>query len=399
MPLQGTQQAKGKAAKPPSTKLASGAKTGPTWTAPKTITHPEHHHTLNHLNQVAAYYAVLSSTSVSSSSTASISALQLQSELTRSAKTLSRKAVIRLDTSTKRGACGRCDAVLVEGLTMSVRSKASGPHDHLLKKKCGLCGTVVRVPAPNLVPRIEDGGTKRDGAIVGQREEKSESATAKQKSSQRQRRRIGSIKRQLLRESQTRGFVDEEASSTSHPSELDSATKCPVASKPKLSRGQRRQARVDKLQHRSSSQQSDGKATTAPAAKRRRRDSQLLPSTIAGSNTALDPVEASGGDDQLQHIPRYEGRAQRPQLPHFNDRVQGSGWDEPFTKLSSHLQSNSTEALAGSENSAGRSATKNEEKEVTAQALDHWQIAARSRGDHLLVSGVGKNGSLGASVS
>ena len=86
---------------------------------------------------------------------------------------------------------------MIEGLTMSIRNKASGPHDHVSKKRCGVCGAVVRLPAPDLVPEIGVGKGARDEQKE-QEEGTSEAAKGKQKVSQRQRRRTGSIKRHLL---------------------------------------------------------------------------------------------------------------------------------------------------------------------------------------------------------
>ncbi|UTT88198.1 hypothetical protein NDA17_007762 [Ustilago hordei] len=389
MPSKGAQRPKGKSVVKP----APPAKAGPTWTAPKTITHPEHHHTLNHLNQVAAYYAVLSSTfDFSSSSYASTSALHLQSEITRSAKTLSRKSVIRLDTSVKRRACGRCEAVMIEGLTMSIRNKASGPHDHVSKKKCGVCGAVVRQPAPDLVPEIGVGKGPRDGQKE-QEEGTSEAAKGKQKVSQRQRRRTGSIKRHLLGKIKAKDDGEEEGSSS-----VQSAQE---PSKPKLSRRQRQHARSDKSSIRLSSRRLDRFMEPSHSTKERRRNGELKPAATeppkGPPELATTAVSSSGASIESQPTPHRKGRIRRPQLEHFNDRVQGSCWDEAFIKLSSHLLE-PVETLDGSERGAETSAMENEERQVSTQALEYWEKAARSRGDHLLVTGVGKNGSLGAGV-
>ncbi len=153
MPPKNAQQPKGKGKNQsshtdPSSSSSSAAKASP-WIQPKTIIHPEHHHTLNHLNQVAAFYSVLSSTGPSTPSTLSSqssgvrdTALNLQSDFVRAGKTLSRKAVIRLDTGVKRGSCPKCETVWIEGLTVDVRARRSGPHGHLVKKRCKVVDVV-----------------------------------------------------------------------------------------------------------------------------------------------------------------------------------------------------------------------------------------------------------------
>nr|CDI55594.1 hypothetical protein BN887_04283 [Melanopsichium pennsylvanicum 4] len=104
------------------------------------------------------------------------------------------------------------------------------------------------------------------------------------------------------------------------------------------------------------------------------------------SPTAVPPL------DEVESKPNRaaKGRNPRPSLPHFNDRVQGSHWDLPFSLLHTLLNrhENTTEDL--------------DDRRVVAQAkqtLEYWENAARSRGDHLVVAAVGKNGTLGPSVS
>ena len=319
----------------------------------------------------------------------------LQLEIVRAANTLSRKAVIRLDTGVKRNSCARCDTVLVEGLTATTRSRVSGPHDHILKRKCLVCGGCGRVPAPNLLPLLE--GSDGKGEKRERQEEMVEAKVGKEKVSQRSRRRTGSIKKDILRSTASNASVGQ--SSTTEPSGEDSKAGWSMVVNPpkevpvkeKLSRRKKREQRQARLSARATT--SSPTIPVAPARARRKvkPNPRLVseweyfssPSPEPISSPALNETEP---DTTSVETGRGKGRVPRPQLPHFNDRVQGSDWDSTLTALQSHLSE-----VLDSENP----------EEVTAyagQALEYWTKAARSRGDHLVVSGVGKNGSLGASL-
>lgn len=443
MPPKGTQP-KGKQPKASSPSNAPASKPGPALVAPKAITHPEHHHTLNHLHQVAAFYAVLSSTSAStSSSSSSDAACRLQGEMVRSAKVLSRKAVIRLDTGVKRGSCPRCDTVWMEGLTVHVRSRVSGPHGHILKWKCGVCGVLVRRPAPDLVPQFDKAQEKsekkqplkrtktQDPKVKRLAEEKKEAEKQQKKAkiSQRQRRRTASIKRQLLRAAEaaapTQVVVEKDAAApeaSTGPSEASPAAPAPApASEPpaavKLSRGQKRKQRLEKHALRSNS------AGAAPQKRGRRKIPQLRPdelrvppiytfadqvyydkgspraitvSSTCSTPPPLSPAAAPAANDKRGVPAGKIVRTQRPQLPHFNDRTEHSHWDSPFTALHNHLHPPAAPTAEPSPDH--HSATHDPVGAFSCQALQYWEKAARSRGDHRLITGVGKNGALGPTL-
>lgn len=442
MPPKGTQP-KGKQPKASSSSNAPASKPGPALVAPKAITHPEHHHTLNHLHQVAAFYAVLS-TSAASSSSSSDAACRLQGEMVRSAKVLSRKAVIRLDTGVKRGSCPRCDTVWMEGLTVHVRSRVSGPHGHVIKWKCGVCGVLVRRPAPDLVPQFDKAQEKsekrpslklkktQDPKVKRLAEEKKEGEKQqeKTKTSQRQRRRTASIKRQLLRAAEsavpTQAAAEKDAAApeaSTGPSEASPAAPAPApaaASEPpatvKLSRGKKRKQRLEKRALRIS--------TGAAPQKRGRRKIPALrpdelrvppiytfadqvyydkgsPRAITVSSTCstpppLSPAAAPAANDKRGVPAGKIVRTQRPQLPHFNDRTEHSHWDSPFTALHNHLHPSAAPTAEPSPEQ--HSATHDPVGAFSCQALQYWEKAARSRGDHRLITGVGKNGALGPTL-
>ncbi|SPO29064.1 uncharacterized protein UTRI_05638 [Ustilago trichophora] len=410
---------KGKQSKPSSSSSSShshpSSKPTPSWVAPKAITNPEHHHTLNHLNQVASFYAILSAAASSSA------ACQLQGEMVRSAKTLSKKAVIRLDTGVKRGSCPKCDTVWVEGLTMQVRSRVSGPHGHVVKLRCGVCGVITRRAAPNLVPSFEGCNEKaedergKEGQDAKKRErDEQDMEPGTQKVSQRQRRRTASIKRQLLQaaESEMVTKVSLAASITAEPS-TDSCSSFPAAtatvtppqpSRENLSRGQKRKQRLERLALRASA------STSAPVQIRGRRKVKgpspaecrleyYYFNTRKTSPRILTPAKNPPKPTPLvEKRPTKIGRAQRPLLPHFNDRVESSHWDDSFTTLQQHLNPPPPSfTTPSSQEATSRNPT--QIQEYASQALQYWQKAARSRGDHLLVSGVGKNGCLGPTLS
>ncbi|GAC77184.1 hypothetical protein PANT_25c00019 [Moesziomyces antarcticus T-34] len=315
----------------PTTKPGAG-KGAAGWVVPKTVAHPEHHHTLNHLDQVSTFYSVLSSALAGEQGAGMVG---LQGEMVRSARTLSRKAVIRLDTSVKRSACPKCSTAWIEGLTLAVRCKTSGPHDHVLKKQCRVCGTSVRIPAPNVIDlpphtRVLD-EPQQEAKASGDGDQRE--GEKKQRMSQRQRRHVAALQRDLLNGSKP---------STSA----------------RLSRRQRSQLRQVRLSRRT-------EAAPLPAPRKPRSPSK--PKTTVGppSSTQTEAQDADSGLGQP-----WEAGV-RVHLPQFNDRVAGTGWDDALVTLSSLPSS------------------------TDSQSLDVFTAAARARGDHTLVRAIGKNGSLG----
>ena len=361
---------------------------------PRTIPHPEHHHTLNHLQQAAAYYSVLASTSALPCSSGS-AACRLQGEMVRSATILSQKAVIRMDTGVKHAACRRCDSVWLDGLTVNVRNRVNGPHGHVVKMRCTVCGATQRRPAPDLVPKLDtQRGKQREGE--GSTDKGVEEVTAQKRASQRERRRAVTIKRRLLRQS---GSLSAKQHGADKPSttQVSTVVQCslrrssPSSADPKpppatekvsvskLSRTQRRQQRLARLSARASTPRSTTSASGSLAKKPPAPEGIALPfpsppSPVMPSQSPL-PEPDHGGTQRTR-------QAQRPHLPHFNDRVQTSGWDHALTTFNSLLSSQPQELRTDSE-------------QYATQALSYWERASRSRGDHILVRGVGKNGSLG----
>lgn len=399
----------GGAASTSSSSSITQPKAGPSWVAPKSITHPEHHHTLNHLNQTAAYYSVISTTA-------------LQSQIVRAAKTLSRKAVIRLDTSVKHASCPKCDSVWVEGLTVKTRSRGSGPHDHVVKRGCLACGGMVRRPAPNVVPHFqEEGQGKTPIAEEGKGKDKDrkenveevEMAKGKRKASQRQRRRTGAVKRRNLKPTADEAQSEPLTTSTAAAAEMmwtktaegvwRLVTKSPSSAQQpepkvtvKLSRKERRQQRLERLSKRPSP------SRIPPPAKRQRirkppteppiLDDSSLPDPApppeqhkTAEETSAASLKGTKDQDSDSCTSRSGRAAQRPHLPHFNDRVQSSHWDDGLARLE-ELHKGPTQEVGDKERDSA---------EYAKQALEYYQKAARSRGDHVIVCGVGKNGVLG----
>ncbi len=320
-------EAGGPTSKPGAGKGAAG------WVVPKAVAHPEHHHTLNHLDQVATFYSVLSSALAGEQG---VGMVGLQGEMVRSARTLSRKAVIRLDTSVKRSACPKCSTAWIEGLTLAVRCKTSGPHDHVLKKQCRVCGTSVRIPAPNAIDLPPHTGTHGDP----QQEAKAsgdgdqDKGEKKQRMSQRQRRHVAVLRRDLLNGSK------------------------PSVNR-RLSRRQRSQLRQARLSRKT-------EAAPLPAHPKPGSPSKLNTAVDAPPPSAQLQAQGTGSD-----AARPCDAGVRVHLPQFNDRVAGTGWDDALGTLSSLPSS------------------------TDSQSLDVFTAAARARGDHMLVRAIGKNGSLG----
>ncbi|GAA6002940.1 hypothetical protein JCM10207_001910 [Rhodosporidiobolus poonsookiae] len=64
---------------------------------------------------------------------------------------VAKKATVRMDPTVKRTKCKGCGAVLVPGVSSSVRVKRSSVHAHLLVHTCLSCKTQRRLPAPPLL--------------------------------------------------------------------------------------------------------------------------------------------------------------------------------------------------------------------------------------------------------
>lgn len=252
---------------------------GPSWAVPKTVTHPEHHHTLNHLHHVSSFYATLAAWGSEQNRHKALSA-----QCERQLSSLARKAVIRLDTSVKRAVCRRCNVPAIAGLTLATRSKPSGPHGHVVQNTCSVCGSVRRTPAPNEVVASQPKTPKLP---------------------QRQRRKVGRVVKALLREP---------------------CAKPTTSSKPSLSRRQR-----------------------SLAAKQR---------SSTASSTPNKPIKPTSADMRLQ-------------LPPYSDRIQGSGWDRNLLAQPYRNTPAGTSSLA------------------------FLERATRSRGDHVVTRGIGKNGAVG----
>ncbi|CDU23572.1 uncharacterized protein SPSC_02201 [Sporisorium scitamineum] len=174
--------------------------------------------------------------------------------------------------------------------------------------------------------------------------------------SQRRRRRTASIKKQLLQQA-------------------DSLAKPHTTT---LSRKQRREQRRTRIAKRGTA--SSSSLAVPPAATNPALGSQPTTVNLPTSAPPEPPASPPRPPQTASVTPapwQKKRRIPRPQLAHFNDRVQGSHWDDIFTKLNpDEAQNDPTRAYA-------------------TQALGYWQKAARSRGDHLVLSGVGKNGALG----
>lgn len=199
-----------------------------------------------------------------------------------------------------------------------------------------------------------------------EREEKDDEA----RMSQRQRRRVGSIKRQLLREA-----------SSNHSSVAEASTSV----KHQMSRRQRRQQRLARLASRPSPSST---ALTTPA---QPKPSLNPPSQQPPQTDDNYPIEYTVSTSR-------SGRAaDRPHLPHFNDRVQCSHWDDPLTKL--HTLIDTPAAPLQTTTSQADAQQDHLDRAAANQALMYYEKAARSRGDHIIVRGVGKNGDLGPTVT
>ncbi|ORY57985.1 RNAse P Rpr2/Rpp21/SNM1 subunit domain-domain-containing protein [Leucosporidium creatinivorum] len=77
---------------------------------------------------------------------------------------VAKKATVRMDPTVKRTMCKGCSAVLVPGVTSTVRVKPSGPHAHLVVHTCLTCGTRRRLPAPPHLPDEPEPLETKDGA-------------------------------------------------------------------------------------------------------------------------------------------------------------------------------------------------------------------------------------------
>ncbi|GAA5891011.1 hypothetical protein JCM5296_007348 [Sporobolomyces johnsonii] len=68
--------------------------------------------------------------------------------LARTMNEVAKKATVRMDPTVKRTLCKGCSAVLVPGVTSSVRIKPSAPHAHMVVHTCHACHSQRRFPAP-----------------------------------------------------------------------------------------------------------------------------------------------------------------------------------------------------------------------------------------------------------
>ncbi|BGP48865.1 hypothetical protein JCM10450v2_004744 [Rhodotorula kratochvilovae] len=72
----------------------------------------------------------------------------LARHLAREMTEVAKKATVRMDPSIKRTLCTACGAVLIPGVSSSVRVKPSGPHGHVVVHHCLSCRSQRRFPAP-----------------------------------------------------------------------------------------------------------------------------------------------------------------------------------------------------------------------------------------------------------
>ncbi|GAA97605.1 uncharacterized protein L969DRAFT_49061 [Mixia osmundae IAM 14324] len=80
---------------------------------------------------------------------------------------IAQKATLRTSPALKRTICPSCRAVLVPGLTCSVRNRPSGVHGHLLKTTCWPCRAVRSLPQPPLLSSAsENPAQQADGSSV-----------------------------------------------------------------------------------------------------------------------------------------------------------------------------------------------------------------------------------------
>ncbi|GAA6061333.1 hypothetical protein JCM10212_003223 [Sporobolomyces blumeae] len=79
--------------------------------------------------------------------------------LLRSMSEVAKKATVRMDPAVKRTVCKGCDAVLVPGISSSVRVKTSGPHAHVIVHTCSGCRARRKLPAPPVLQTDQPSGT------------------------------------------------------------------------------------------------------------------------------------------------------------------------------------------------------------------------------------------------
>ncbi|KAM0789230.1 hypothetical protein ACM66B_000073 [Microbotryomycetes sp. NB124-2] len=72
----------------------------------------------------------------------------LSQSLVKTMKDVGKKATLRMDPNVKRTMCKSCDALLIPGVTASVRNKRNGPHRHVMTLRCTACCSARRIPAP-----------------------------------------------------------------------------------------------------------------------------------------------------------------------------------------------------------------------------------------------------------
>jgi len=74
----------------------------------------------------------------------------LSSVYVKDIRAIARKSVLRIDPNVKRTLCRTCNAVLIPGVTSSVRIKPSGSHVHRIRTTCLACGVHRTIPCPPL---------------------------------------------------------------------------------------------------------------------------------------------------------------------------------------------------------------------------------------------------------
>ncbi len=195
------------------------------------------------------------------------------------------------------------------------------------------------------------------------REDENADMKQKKRVAQRQRRRVGSIKKHLLRESIQHSSASTASDSTTAPQQGNpdngaSDAKAAV----KLSRSQKRQQRLSRLAMRPSTAPPPTASTlastsTAINSAKSTDDSVGAESSDLSSKPTATATQDSANPNSALPQSALRRRTPKPNLPHFNDRVQDTHWDDGLSRFSSLL---STE--------------EQEENVTTTQAL-YWQKA------------------------
>ncbi|KDQ55820.1 hypothetical protein JAAARDRAFT_208592 [Jaapia argillacea MUCL 33604] len=78
----------------------------------------------------------------------SLTTSDLARSYVKTMKSVSQRAIVKIDPTVKRTLCTGCDAVLLPGSTATVRVKASSCHGNTITYTCLACGNSRRIPAP-----------------------------------------------------------------------------------------------------------------------------------------------------------------------------------------------------------------------------------------------------------